>query len=235
ENVRVSPDCFAALRAPRNDRSSGSEKDADVLCRQYILVEGELAQRDLPLAVDTAEQVLPGPDIKVLLGLRPAAVDDEVRMDLELGGAVARFDIDVGDQMPGARWRVFGPGHAGVEAGDPRRQRLLGFVEDRQFLVSGQILLDIAGGVEDRDRLARSWIAVAARRHPVADVVGQQSQPLVEAALVQEPHLAIEKPLDLADDAVIHDWCREWRCRPAARPSSRPPSAAPSAGRSRAD
>src|SRR6267154_2300771 len=121
--------------------------------------------------------------------------------------------------MAGARRRVLGPGHAGFQPCDPPTQRLLAFVEYRQLVVPGMVVLDIAVGTQDRDRLARPRIAVAARPHPVADIVGEQFQPFAEAALVEQPCLAVEELLDLADHLVTHGGLLRWRGRSAPRPA----------------
>src|ERR1700722_5723063 len=106
--------------------------------------------------------------------------------------------------MPGAGRRILRPSHAGVETPDPSRQGLFVLVEQRELVVAGDIVLDIAVGVEDRDRLAPPRIAIAARGHPVADVVGQEPEPLVEPPLIQQARLAIEELLDLAGDVLVH-------------------------------
>src|SRR5260370_295130 len=83
----------------------------------------------------------------------------------------ARTDLDIADHVPSARRRVLGPGHAGVEPRDAGGERLLGLVEDRQLVLMADIVLDVAIGIEDRDRLARLGVAVAAAGHPIADIV----------------------------------------------------------------
>src|SRR3981189_1240896 len=131
--------------------------------------------------------------------------------------------------MAGARRRVLGPGHAGFQPFGPPTQRLLAFVEYRQLVVPGMVVLDIAVGAEDRDRLARPRIAVAAPPHPVADIVGEQFQPFPEAALVEQPCLAVEELLDLADHLITHGRLLRWRGRSAPRPSCRRRAIAPTA------
>src|SRR5262245_59389871 len=72
-----------------------SEEDADVLGQQYVLVEDDLAARNLPGSGGTAQYILARTDVKVLLGLATAAVDEEIRIDLDLARRLARFDLDV--------------------------------------------------------------------------------------------------------------------------------------------
>src|SRR6267154_3423188 len=77
----------------------GSEENADVFGRKHVLVEGQLAAGDLPGAVDAAKDILPPADVKVLFALRPAAVDDEVGVDLEVRPRLAGGDLDIGDHV----------------------------------------------------------------------------------------------------------------------------------------
>src|SRR5229473_467554 len=120
------------------------KEDADVFRQQHVLVEDQLAVRDLPFSVDASQDIPPGADVEILLGLGAAAVDDEVGIDPELRVHIARFDLDIADHVAGSRWWVLCPGHAGIEARDPAAQRLLGFVEDGQLVLSADIVLDVA-------------------------------------------------------------------------------------------
>src|SRR5262249_24353409 len=98
----------------------------------------------------------------------------------------------------------------------------------------GQIVLDVAGGIEDRNRLAYPGITVGSSRHPVTNIVGQQLEPLVKAPLVEEPRFAVEELLHLAGDIFIysrHVRLPPIRCCAALGPSSLPSSAAPSVRR----
>src|SRR5437764_14169633 len=131
--------------------------------------------------------------------------------------------------MAGARRRVLGPGHAGLQPCHPAAQRLLGLVEDRELVGPRLVVLDITVGAEDRDGLARSGIAVAARPHPVADIVGEQVEPFAKAALVQEARLAVEELLDLAERIIVTHALSPAPRRSPARSSLPPPSPRPSA------
>src|SRR5437762_12893188 len=131
--------------------------------------------------------------------------------------------------MAGARRRVLGPGHARFQPCYPPAQRLFAFVEDRQLVVPGVVVLDIAVGAEDRDGLARPRIAIAARPHPVADIVGEQVEPFAEAALVQKARLAVEELLDLAERIIVTHALSPAPRRSPDRSSFRPPSPRPSA------
>src|SRR5207248_50111 len=77
-----------------------------------------LAAADAQRAADAAQNVAPGPDVEILLGLRAAAVDDEVRVDLEIRRSIARSELDIGDQVAGAGRRVLRPSHAGLQPRD---------------------------------------------------------------------------------------------------------------------
>jgi len=76
---------------------------------------------------------------------------------------------------PGAAVVRPGPAHrlSTGTARDPPGERLLRFVEDRQLVFAADVVLDIAVGIEDRDRLAVLRIAVGAARHPIAHIVGE--------------------------------------------------------------
>src|SRR6516165_7163212 len=176
---------------------SSLKENTDILGHQNILVEDDLTSGDLPRAGDAAQDITPRPNIEILLGLRPAAVDHEIRVHPDLARRVTGFHLDIGDQVARTRRWVLRPGHAGIQPRDALAQSLLGFVEDRQLVFLGQIIFDVAVGVEDRDRLARLRIAVASTAHPVADVVGQQLQPFVKAPLVEQPGFSVEELLDL--------------------------------------
>src|SRR5262245_1935538 len=132
-------------------RSNSLKEDADVLGRQYVLVEDDFAARDLPRAVDPTQHILPGPDIKILFELRPAAIDNKIGIGPELGLRVAGLRLDIRNQVAGARWRVLRPSHAGVEPYHARIERRPVLVEDRELVLLGDVVLDIAGGIEDRD------------------------------------------------------------------------------------
>src|ERR1700720_328513 len=106
-----------------------SKENADVLGDEHVLVEGYLAAADEQPAADPAQSIAPRPDVKILLGLRAAAVDDEIGMHLELGGCVAGGDLDIGNQVTGAGRRILRPGHAGLQSCDATLQCLFGLVQ----------------------------------------------------------------------------------------------------------
>ena len=105
------------------------------------------------------------------------AVQDEgrFRLDLPIG---LRFRHQVAHDVAGAGRRVFAPGHAGLQPLDTHPH--VGFVvlEYRQ--------------VSDRRQLALSLVAVDVQTawHEIEHVLGEQVQPLAEAALVQHPCFA---------------------------------------------
>src|SRR5581483_7582497 len=102
-----------------------SEEHAQVLGIERRLVEHHPAAGDLPAdtPVDTAQQVLTGADEELDVVLEPGPVEQEVAVDLELLRVLGRDDAHVGEEVPGARRRVLGPGHAGLEPDDAPGER----------------------------------------------------------------------------------------------------------------
>jgi len=80
--------------------------------------------------------------------------------------------------VPGTRRRVLGPGHAGVEPRHPHFEIALILFEDRQ--------------IAERRQLAVQFPArhVLAARHEIEHVVGEEVEPLLVFALVEQPRLA---------------------------------------------
>jgi len=72
---------------------------------------GDFAAGDLPAAGDAPQHVASGPDVKVLLGLGPAAIDHKIRIDFDFACLMSGFHLDIGDQLAGARRQVFSPRH----------------------------------------------------------------------------------------------------------------------------
>src|SRR5215510_13192098 len=86
-------------------------------------------------------------------------------------------------------------------------------------------------GVEDRNRLARLRVAVAPTDHPVANVIGEQCQPLVESPFVEQACLVVKELLDLAKDAIVTHRSPSLPLRSKRHSRSPRPSAAPSDGK----
>ena len=82
--------------------------------------------------------------------------------------------------------RLLGPVHAGQDLLDAPRQGLLAFVEPVDVL---------AGAGEFALRFAH--LDVAAHRHPVAHILGDERQPVLVAPLVEQIRLVIKELLDL--------------------------------------
>ena len=76
--------------------------------------------------------------------------------------------------------------NTGLDLLDPPGQRVLAFVEP----------IDV-GGLAGELALLLAEFDVAAHRHPVADVIGEERKPLLVAALVQQLGLAIEELGDI--------------------------------------
>jgi hypothetical protein len=88
------------------------------------------------------------------------------------------------------------------QAGDAPAQGGLGLVEDGQLVLPGQLRFRPAVGPDHGDGLARSGIARAATGHPVAHVVGEEIEPLLEAPLVQQAGFPVQELLHLAEKSV---------------------------------
>src|SRR5439155_11466776 len=105
---------------------------------QHVLVEDDLAPRDLPLVSGPAQHVLALADQDVGLGLDPVAVDQKAAA----GGDLPRLvegrrrlgQLDIGDEVRDARLRLLGPVYAGLDLPDPTDQRLLALVEPGDVL-----------------------------------------------------------------------------------------------------
>src|SRR5215469_12446958 len=92
------------------------KEESQVLAQQHILVEQDLAARDLPAALDVAQQVLALADQDVGLGLHPVAVDQKAASHRDLGELRCRRvdleEVDVGNQMRDAGDRLLSPMNA---------------------------------------------------------------------------------------------------------------------------
>src|SRR2546428_3887013 len=112
---------FAGTRSFAGVKEAPLKENADVLGRQHVLVEGQLASGDLQPAIDSAQQILPAADIEILLALGPAAIDDEVGIRHQFRRRLALGHLDIADHMAGARRRGPGPGPARLQASHPSR------------------------------------------------------------------------------------------------------------------
>jgi len=89
-----------------------------------------------------------------------------------------------------ADWRQLNVPEAGVELLHSHREHVL-------------VLVEIA---EVEVVLGERWLALEAfgRGHHIANVVGEQVQPIMEALLVQQPGLLVQEPLDPPLQPAIH-------------------------------
>src|SRR5438309_6545137 len=140
-----------------------SQKHADILRRQNRLIQDNRPLGDLETIVDATQNILPLSDEHILISLQARAVDDEVRMNLDFV-AVVFLDSNVGNHMPRARRRYFGPGILGVGAFDSDLEALLVVVEVVSFAGLRQLVADVF----------RPFERVMADRHPVTDIVSKQ-------------------------------------------------------------
>ena len=74
------------------------KKYSDIFCQQNVLIEYDLSLRDLPMAVDFTQHILPLPDKKVGLVLKTIAVDQHPALDGDLRRGPFD-DLHVGDHM----------------------------------------------------------------------------------------------------------------------------------------
>ena len=96
-------------------------------------------------------------------------------------------DLDVADDVADAGERLFGPVEAGVDLADAARERALALVEPRNLGFGVGVLAVLLAELD-----------VAADGHVVVDVLGDELDPVVEAAVVEEFGLAVEEALDVA-------------------------------------
>src|SRR5262245_64617485 len=106
--------------------------------------------------------------------------------------------------MAGPRGWVLGPRHACIQARNAGAQGGLGLVENGQFFLLPLRCRPLLSLVEDADGFALCGVASAAHRHPVAYVLSEQLDPLMQPPLVQQPSLTVEELLDLTDDLCAH-------------------------------
>ena len=108
-----------------------------------------------------------------------------------------RRRLEIADQVTGARRRVLGPGHPGVEPGDTHFEIALVLFEDRQIAERRQLAVRLP---------ARH---VLAARHEVDDIVGEEIEPLPELALVEQPSLPDVERHQLEPQRLLR--CRRHR------------------------
>src|ERR1700736_1729256 len=125
------------------------KEKGQVLGQQDVLVQDDLAARDLPLVVGTAQHILAFADEDVRLGLHPVAVDQKPASDGDLRRLGRRgVDLeqaDIGDHVRDAGDRLLGPVHAGQDLLDAPRQGFLAFVEPVDVLAgAGEFALSLA-------------------------------------------------------------------------------------------
>src|SRR6476660_5878471 len=107
-------------------------------------------------------------------------------MHAQLRVRVSFGHSNVGDDVTSVRWRVLGPGHAGLQASDAPFERLLGLIEDGYLVLARKLSFDTMIGIDQCYGLAGGTVAPAHRGHPIADVIGEETQPLAELPLVEQ-------------------------------------------------
>ena len=132
-------------------------------------------------------------------------MDQQVTAHVELLAA-GFLDLHVGDEVAHARGRLLGMGQRGAQPLDARSEEGLVVVEEGHLAVGGHGVGPVA------DRLAR--------RHPVAGIVGEEVEPLLEAQLAQQAHLAVEKLLNAVLQRGVDHASDPTRAHRAAPPSA---------------
>src|SRR5712691_1236258 len=106
--------------------------------------------------------------------------------------------------MTGARGRVLSPGHASIQTSDAHAEALFGLVEQRQFSCLGQLFFDVPVLVEDDNSPAPLRVPTRPYWHPVAQVISEQFQPVMEPPLIEQPRLSVQELLDHTYDFGAH-------------------------------
>ena len=105
---------------------------------------------------------------------------------------VQRRRFEVADHVTGARRGILGPGHPGVEPGHAHLEIALVLLEDRQIAERRQLAVQLSA----RD--------IFAARHEIEDIVGEELDPLLELALVEQPSLADVELHQLEPQRLLH-------------------------------
>src|SRR5262245_56805903 len=107
------------------------KKAANVFGRKNELRQEYLSIGDAPVVIGAPQDVVSTTNVRVLLRLAPAAIQNEVRVHDDLRVRVPVDYGDVGENVTGVGRRILRPGHAGFETRDALLQRLLRLIEDR--------------------------------------------------------------------------------------------------------
>src|SRR5207237_9677323 len=152
--------------------SSISKQEPQVLRAAPALIQNDPSPRDLEGAVNPAQQVFALADEDVGLRLDAVPVDEEAALDGDLGrggavGARAK-DLHVRDHVADARGRLLRPVDAGEDLLHAAGERGLALVEP----------VDVRALTRE---LALALVVrhVAPHRHPVADVLREQVEPVL--------------------------------------------------------
>src|SRR6266478_2502496 len=164
--------CTTTIWAPPRD--APLEEDAEVLVEEDVGVEHDRAPGHLPCAIHLAQQILAAAGEELMIRLQVRAVHQKRGLGLDLA-ILQRRHLEVADQVTGARRGILGPGHPAIEPGHPHLEIALVLLEDRQ--------------ISERRQLAVRFPArdVLAAGHEVEDIVGEEIEPLLELALVEQP------------------------------------------------
>src|SRR5713101_7535910 len=130
---------------------------------------------------------------ELMIRLQARAVHQKRGLGLYLA-VLQRRRLESTDQVTGARRGILGPGHPGVEPGHPHLEMAPVLFEDRQ--------------ISERRQLAVRFPArdVFAAGHEVEDIVGEELEPLLELALVEQPSLPDVELHQLEPQRLL--WCQ---------------------------
>src|SRR6516162_3786897 len=112
--------CWPTSPVTRGHPADPLKEIAEVAREEHRLFEKDLPVCDTKRVAVSQQHVLAAADPAVLLRVEPGAVDVKVRGDAEPVVAFVE-DLHVGDQVPSARRRIFGPGISRLQFPDANR------------------------------------------------------------------------------------------------------------------
>ncbi len=144
-----------------------------------MLVEQDVAPRELPTFVASAPAIAPSADKPSLFALTAVAIDEKVGVDGELVRILGKFDLDVRDESTNTRWWIIGPSQTRLEATDPI------------FEIAVVVVVHRGALIRLRRRSLVVSVAILTDRQPVVDVIGQKRQPVGETLFVKKARFAV--------------------------------------------
>src|SRR5947209_10642834 len=105
------------VRSADRAMSGRSQKYAEIFVEEHIGIEDDRAPRHLPFTVHLQQHIVAAAAQKLRIRIEMRELHQECGLGPNLP-AVEQRRYQVADQVTGARRRVFGPRHAGVEPRD---------------------------------------------------------------------------------------------------------------------